>query len=84
MSQQINVNINGELYALRVEPENYNGHKVYYILNDNIGELFQHKVPDHLVLMDAEDDSFVCSPKLTEMEGGYIVQQMWQAIKSSC
>ncbi|MEC5144217.1 hypothetical protein [Chitinophaga sp. 212800010-3] len=83
MLQQVNATINGQQYTLEVEPEFYNGHKVYYILNDDIEHMFHHLVPDHLVLMET-DTGFACSPKLEEMESGYIVQQIWRAIKATC
>lgn len=80
MVQKLNTSINGKLYDLQVETGQYNGHTVYYLLNDNISELFNHAVPDNLVLMDS-GSGFTCSPRLSEMEGGYIVQQIWDAIR---
>ena len=79
MVQQLNTSINGKLYDLQVETGQYNGHAVYYLLNNNISELFDHLVPDNLVLMD-NGGGFTCSPRPSEMEGGYIVQQIWDAI----
>jgi hypothetical protein len=80
MIQQLNATINGQTYALQVQPDTYNGHAVYYLLNDDIGKMFNNSVPDHLMLME-NGNGFTCSPRLTEMEGGYIVQQIWEAIR---
>ena len=82
MIQHVNATINGQQYSLQLQPDQYNGHKVYYLLNNNVGELFHHAIPDNLVLME-DGDGFTCSPRLAEMEGGYIVQQIWQAIQQA-
>lgn len=80
MIQHLNATVNGQAYMLDIQPDTYNGHSVYYLLNNNIGEMFHHAVPDHLMLME-NGDGFTCSPRLSEMEGGYIVQQIWEAIQ---
>lgn len=82
MVQQVSAVINGQEYTLQLEPGEYNGHRIYYLLNDDIGERFNHALPDNLVIME-NGDGFACSPKLSEMEGGYIVQQIWDAIKQA-
>ncbi|WP_143310565.1 hypothetical protein [Chitinophaga vietnamensis] len=80
MAQEIKLSVNGHPYALQVEATEYNGHTLYYLLDDDLEEMFHHALPDHLILMD-KGDGFVCSPKLSEMEGGYIAQQVWNAIR---
>lgn len=82
MVRQLNATIDGHLYQLQVEPENYNGHTMYYVLNEDLGKMFHYALPDNLVLIENEN-GFTCSPRLSEMEGGYIAQQIWQAIQES-
>ncbi|MBO9730242.1 MAG: hypothetical protein J7623_16500 [Chitinophaga sp.] len=82
MVQSVNVTIGNKDYHLDVQSERYNGRTIYYLLNEHISQLFDHAVPDNLVLME-EGDGFVSSPRLSEMQGGYIVQQIWQEIKKS-
>ncbi|SFE44522.1 hypothetical protein SAMN05518672_106148 [Chitinophaga sp. CF118] len=79
MVQELKVAIKGKEYSLQVEPEKYNGHNIYYLLNDNISNLFDNAIPDNLMLIE-DGNGFSTCPKLSEMEGRNIIQQIWEAI----
>lgn len=80
MTKEININFEGKDKLLKIEREQYNGQFIYYVLNDDIDQLFQHAIPDHLVLME-NGDSFISSPKLSEIEEAVIANQIWKVIR---
>lgn len=80
MIQEINLSIDGEDKMLKIESEQYNNQPVFYILNDDIGTLFNQAIPEHLMLME-QGDAFVSSPRLLEVKGRLILNEIWKAIK---